>query len=140
MRRRREFPLAATSASAARRFVVDALMSTATTTEDDLVDDVGVIVSELATNCIRHARTGFVVTVDDSRTSLRVEVTDTGDGVPALRSPTPREPTGRGLQLVQALSDDWGLAPAPRGGKTVWFTVSLPDRGTDPAGLASLGA
>ncbi len=125
IRRRRQFPFATTSVSAARRFVVDVLARTARANAE-LVDDVGVIVSELATNCIRHARTGFVVTVDEQDEALRVEVTDSGAGVPALLSPGPREPTGRGLQLVQALSDAWGLVPAPRGGKTVWFTVSVP--------------
>jgi anti-sigma regulatory factor (Ser/Thr protein kinase) len=139
MRRQREFPLAPSSASGARRFVVDALMRLPGATAD-LADDVGVIVSELATNCIRHARTGFVVTMRDTAGSLRVEVTDSGAGVPALRSPGPLEPTGRGLRLVQALSDQWGLVPAPTGGKTVWFTVSFGDRGPDAAGLASLGA
>jgi anti-sigma regulatory factor (Ser/Thr protein kinase) len=138
VRRRREFPLAVGSASAARRFVVDELTRTAAA-GTDVVDDVGVIVSELATNCIRHARTGFVVTVDNSRDALRVEVTDSGAGVPAVRSPGPREPSGRGLQLVQALSDEWGLAPGPRGGKTVWFTVSFDGPGPGTAGLA-LGA
>jgi anti-sigma regulatory factor (Ser/Thr protein kinase) len=139
MRRERAFPLAATSATAARRFVVDALMNTGWA-DADLTAEVGVIVSELASNCIRHARTGFAVTVHDTRDSMRVEVTDTGAGVPALRSPGPLEPTGRGLQLVQALSDEWGLVPAAAGGKTVWFTISFRDRGTDAAGLASLGA
>jgi anti-sigma regulatory factor (Ser/Thr protein kinase) len=135
VRRRREFPLAVGSASAARRFVVDTLTRTAAASTD-LVEDVGVIVSELATNCIRHARTGFVVTVDGSRDALRVEVTDSGAGVPALRSPGPREPSGRGLQLVQAMSDEWGSAPGPRGGKTVWFTVSFDNPGQGTTGFA----
>ncbi len=55
-------------------------------------------------------------------------MTDTGAGVPTVRSPDASELTGRGLRLVRELSDDWGVtaADAAEGkGKSVWFTLGL---------------
>ena len=46
-----------------------------------------------------------------------------------MRSPGPEEPTGRGLQIVNMLSERWGVEHASAHGKTVWFTVpTLPRR------------
>jgi hypothetical protein len=54
-----------------------------------------------------------------------------GPGEPALRSPRPTEPTGRGLQIVRELADHWGVIAAPNAnGKTVWFSFDL-DRDLD---------
>jgi serine/threonine-protein kinase RsbW len=86
------------------------------------VDAVELMVSELATNSVKHAHSDFKLSIDDSRGEIRVEVRDTGRGQPVLRSPTPVEPTGRGLLIVEALSRAWGTVDSPRG-KTVWFTL-----------------
>jgi anti-sigma regulatory factor (Ser/Thr protein kinase) len=116
------FPNSPDSVPAARRSIVAALAGA----PRDVIDVVAVMVSELATNAIRHAGTGFVLGIDRTDDALRVEVTDPGVGEPAMRSPEPWEPTGRGLRIVQEFSDDWGVAPSPgRSGKTVWFTISL---------------
>ena len=80
------------------------------------------MVSELATNCIRHARTAFELTIDDSRGLIRVELSDSGSGRPVRRSPEITDPTGRGLLIVEAMSDDWGAATGS-GGTIVWFTL-----------------
>jgi hypothetical protein len=81
------------------------------------------MVSELATNCIRHVKTGFQLTIRRTRREIRVEVTDHGGGTPAMRSPGPDDPTGRGLRIVDMLSERWGVDHERRGGKTVWFTL-----------------
>jgi hypothetical protein len=41
-----------------------------------------------------------------------------------MRSPGPDEPTGRGLQIVNLLADEWGVERRVRDGKTVWLTLS----------------
>jgi anti-sigma regulatory factor (Ser/Thr protein kinase) len=93
----------------------------------EVEDAVAVMVSELATNSLRHAGTDFSVRVDRDDAKIRVAVTDAGPGQPAIRSPRPREPTGRGLQIVRALADDWGVTPLQDGrGKMVWFTLGVP--------------
>jgi len=84
------------------------------------------MVSELTTNPIVHAVTGFEVSVARTDSSLRVEVTDLGGGKPELRTPSAAEPRGRGLQIVKALSDRWGVIEMTgKRGKTVWFAVRL---------------
>jgi anti-sigma regulatory factor (Ser/Thr protein kinase) len=118
----RSFPHSPASVSGARRFVLEAI-------EDEsasISEAAAIVVSELATNCVRHAGTGFTVDVETTPTRLRVAVSDEGGGTPAPRSPEPSEPTGRGLLLVRELSDEWGIASSgDRAGKSVWFTMAL---------------
>lgn len=116
MKRTRRFRCRAEAIPAARRFARDVLADHAR----EVCEAAELMVSELATNCVRHARTGFELTIDAS--AIRVEVRDTGAGQPTVLHPSPREPSGRGLQIVQAMADAWGIVPAA-GGKTVWFTL-----------------
>ena len=96
-----------------------------------VADDIAVMVSELATNCVRHTDTDFSVRVEQSSTQIRVEVTDAGDGTPAIRSPAPSDLTGRGLRIVRELADSFGFRPATGSpGKTVWFVVLLSAEGS----------
>ena len=119
MRRMRTFPAIPQSVHAARRFATDTLSSSPAST----VEAVELMVSELATNCIRHERTSFHITILGSAQEIRVEVADSGSGTPTMRSPGPDEPSGRGLQIVDMLSDSWGVEPEDPSGKTVWFTM-----------------
>jgi anti-sigma regulatory factor (Ser/Thr protein kinase) len=130
MRDARVFGNAPESVSAARHFVVDLLSDV----PRGVVDAVAVMVSELATNCVRHTDTVFTVDVDHDPRRIRVEVTDQGDGAPTLRVPDADEPTGRGLRIVRELADAFGVEPAPGApGKTVWFVVDLGGDGTRAA-------
>lgn len=119
MRRMRTFPAIPQSVHAARRFATDTLIGKPVA----MIEAVELMVSELATNCIRHERTSFHVTILGSTREIRVEVTDSGSGTPMMRSPGPDEPSGRGLQIVDMLSDSWGVQPEQPSGKTVWFTM-----------------
>ncbi len=121
MRETRSFSRRPESVAAARRFADEALTGTAR----DAVDAVQLMVSELATNCIRHTNTAFDITIVRDRREIRIEVTDRAGGTPVMRSPGPSEPTGRGLQIVDMLSKEWGVEQAsPATGKTVWFVVA----------------
>jgi anti-sigma regulatory factor (Ser/Thr protein kinase) len=113
--------------TAARRFVRDVLSDR----PPELVDAAELMASELATNCVRHANTGFELAIH-SDGQIRVEVRDTGAGRPRLLSPTSREISGRGLRIVAAMSDAWGVIPASNG-KAVWFTLSPPDAPSEAA-------
>jgi anti-sigma regulatory factor (Ser/Thr protein kinase) len=88
----------------------------------EVIHAVELMTSELSANCVQHARTGFELAID-SKGPIRVEIRDSGPGQPKKRSPRPQAPTGRGLQIVDSMADDWGVTPDPRG-KVVWFTVS----------------
>jgi hypothetical protein len=88
------------------------------------VEAAELMTSELATNSVRHALSDFELAIHLSRDEVRVEVSDHGQGQPVPRSPAAREQSGRGLQIVQALAEDWGITPSPNG-KLVWFTLPL---------------
>ena len=89
----------------------------------DLTPPAEILISELATNVVRHARTRFTITVSWDRLTLRVEVSDASPLAPRpqLTGHTDDE-DGRGLLLVAAIATDWGVDLSPRG-KTVWFTI-----------------
>ncbi|MGW7079480.1 ATP-binding protein [Streptomyces sp. NPDC054866] len=94
------------------------------------------VVAELAANAVLHGQVpgrGFrlTLTLDATRT-LRIEVTDPrGDRLP--RTPDPAggyAESGRGLILVAAYADRWGVDEGPAPCKTVWAELALlPDRG-----------
>jgi anti-sigma regulatory factor (Ser/Thr protein kinase) len=120
MKRTRSFPREPESVGAARRFATEALTDVCS----DVRDSVELMVSELATNCVRHAGTAFDMTVVHAHGEIRIEVTDRGGGTPAMRSVGPDDQTGRGLQIVNMLSDTWGVEHRREAGNTVWFTVA----------------
>ena len=83
------------------------------------MDDALLVVEELVANVVDHARTDFRLTVELSEPVLRLAVRDTSPHVPRLRPHTVRAVRGRGLQLVAALSAQWGWEQHDDG-KTVW--------------------
>ncbi|MEV7438384.1 ATP-binding protein [Streptomyces griseoviridis] len=91
------------------------------------------ITAELASNAVRHGNVpgrDFHVRLTLAEVTFRIEVTDTR----TERQPPTTPPfadsaseSGRGLLLVSALADDWGVVPrrnAP--GKTVWAELRVP--------------
>ena len=96
-----------------------------------LQDDVGTLVSELATNAVLHARSVFTVLLELQGASLRISVVDESPVLPRPRRfGDASSTTGRGLQLVAALSSAWGvLSPTATGGKQTWCELSLAEPG-----------
>lgn len=127
VKHRRRFPAIAASVRAARGFVDEALPDGFRQTSDD----VALMVSELASNVVQHALSSFDLAVCGTPRELMVEVTDFGDGIPAMASPSPDATQGRGLRIVDMLSTRWGVSGGPGSGKTVWFVLALP--GADAA-------
>lgn len=118
----------------------------------DLLIDATLLVSEVVTNAVLHGRGEVSLTLAVAHGQLEIGVTDedptrlpvrrgpgTGDGATTVRPdpgaqpgpPTDASPMwaegGRGLRLLDSLSDDWGVARLA-GGKQVWFRLSVPDR------------
>ena len=120
MKHVRTFPHKPESVPAARRFAKSVLRDVSPNT----LEAVELMVSELATNCIRHTDSGFELSISRQAGDIRVEATDRAGGRPQMRSPAPTDPSGRGLKIVDMLSLDWGVDRHPAAGKTVWFTVA----------------
>jgi len=127
MTARRRFGASERSVGAARRFVARTIIDAPA----DVRESVSLIVSELSTNALVHAASEFDVFVDRSDSAIFVSVSDRGDGTPILQSPESSDPHGRGLRIVDALSDEWGISSTSGEGKTVWFRMSLRASGTD---------
>lgn len=106
------------SARAARRFVATSLRGSG-----DEVEELAVLlVSELASNAVLHARTDFDLAVRVRGDSVRIEVIDANPAMPALKNYVAESVTGRGLHMVAASADRWGFE-STRSGKVVWFEL-----------------
>jgi hypothetical protein len=90
----------------------------------DTLEAIELMVSELATNCVRHTSSGFELAIIRNGRDIRVEATDGAGGTPTMRSPEPTDPSGRGLKIIDMLSETWGVEHRSASGKTVWFTVA----------------
>ncbi|MEU6066485.1 ATP-binding protein [Streptomyces sp. NPDC047082] len=94
------------------------------------------IAAELTANAVRHGHVpgrdfDLRLTLTDS--TIRIEVTDTkNEKYPSLTrsAAEPAAESGRGLLLVAALADKWGVTPRPSApGKTVWAELLTPTPG-----------
>jgi anti-sigma regulatory factor (Ser/Thr protein kinase) len=89
------------------------------------VDDILLATSELVTNAFEHGERPDKLEVEYADGRLTLRVFDSGTDRPRLKQPAPATARSRGLQLVHALSDDWGHELCV-GGKYVWAVFSLP--------------
>lgn len=85
-----------------------------------LVDDVGLVVSELATNAVKHAGTPFTVRLRGDGVCLLLTVRDSSTAVAFERPPGSTSTSGRGLAIVDQLSHDWGVDHTDGVEKSVW--------------------
>lgn len=119
----RGFLRSAGSVGKARDFVASAVGV------GERAEDIRVCVSELATNALLHGTPRgreFRVRVAVDEGAVRIEVHDAGDALPRLLTPAETDDRGRGLQLVDALADDWGVSDRPGIGKVVWAVFKAP--------------
>ena len=107
----------------ARRFVREVLQLWG---EDLLIEEAELIVAELASNAVLHARSPFRVTVSRVWSEIKISVQDASTRPPenlAHLAARPGYPGGRGIWIVAALSRHWDTQPE-RDGKTIWATMT----------------
>lgn len=91
-----------------------------------VADDAELVVNELASNAVIHAGTPFVVTVHRDGSQLLLTVEDGTSERPNLMTADATEARGRGLAIVNALSQDWGSDESLGTAKSVWASFALP--------------
>ncbi|ABW14673.1 protein serine phosphatase with GAF(s) sensor(s) [Parafrankia sp. EAN1pec] len=119
-------PAVAASAGQARTAVRRSLLDAGIGSLDDAI----LLVSEVVTNAVLHARSDLVLRATLEPGRLRVSVEDReGTALPRPGGNSPDDPEaehGWGLLLVEALAQAWGVETTPDG-KRVWFEMEIPD-------------
>lgn len=103
----------------ARKFVTDTLIDW---DRNDLIDDAVLVVAELTSNAVVHARSDLTVALTRRDGGIRVEVGDSSAAPPQVRDAGSRATHGRGLQLISAIACGWGHSLV-NGGKLVWVDL-----------------
>lgn len=116
----RQLPATCDAPSLARSWIRTALQMWKL---DRLGDVTDLLASELVANVVEHVREPMSLRVSRRHESIRVEVDDVSPSFPALRRSGPADEQGRGVLLVDTLSDRWGTIGHPGDGKTVWFEL-----------------
>lgn len=115
-----ELPLDARAAARARRLVEEAHCDAHGA---DVLDSAKLLVSEVVANAVRHGSPPITIeVVCTGHSGLEVRVSDGDENAPVVRDADPEAEAGRGIALVDMLSDAWGVEPR-QPGKAVWFRV-----------------
>ena len=83
------------------------------------IDDVLIVISELVQNVSQHTHSDGELIITIQPGTVLVEVGDSSTIVPRTQRPNPLQAGGRGLRLVDAISQQWGVRTCPEG-KVVW--------------------
>lgn len=90
----------------------------------DSVDDVVLLLSELATNAIRYGdgdRALLLISYIEDRCAVRVEIVEASSTPATVKEPDAVSENGRGMFIVDAYASDWGVG---HNGSSTWFEVS----------------
>jgi anti-sigma regulatory factor (Ser/Thr protein kinase) len=99
-----------------------------------LIDDIQLVVSELATNALVHGQPPVIVTIEEQRLDVLVTVSDESPELPlALPRENVTASSGRGLSIVELVSSEWGTNIRLDGGKSVWARFDKETCATTPA-------
>jgi anti-sigma regulatory factor (Ser/Thr protein kinase) len=101
---------------AARRFVRERVPAA-------LQEDAALVISELVSNAIEHAMTPVAVRIRNENLRVRVEVSDSSSILPAVADLVDDSDRGRGLRIVEELTDAWGVESRDEG-KIIWFEMT----------------
>ena len=91
----------------------------------DAVEIAALLVTELVTNAVLHARTAIMVGIEASPGHVMLRVTDGSEAQPVRRNYATDASTGRGIKLVEALASSWGVERSASG-KAVWCQIDFP--------------
>jgi anti-sigma regulatory factor (Ser/Thr protein kinase) len=114
------FPMDVRSPADARRFLAAAIC---VPHNAGVLHEAELLVSELVTNAIRYGAPPIRLWVEcDDRHAMVVRVADASPQPPVRLHPRGADESGRGIELVDVISEAWGVEPLPDG-KEVWFRL-----------------
>lgn len=103
-----------------------------------VADDIALVCQELMSNAVLHgcpdvpSAVTLTISVSRSDDRLRVGVRDPSEAMPTRQKLSSSRTSGRGLRLVDQLSERWGVETDQAGGKTVWAECALDDGASTP--------
>jgi len=106
----------------ARAFVADAGQEWGL--PEIMIESAQLATSELVSNSVEHALSGAEIVLErqpDNR--LHISVRDNSQAFPVMHPVEAARPRGRGMALVEALAEVWGITPHPDG-KTIWLQLA----------------
>ena len=115
------------SARDARRFACEAARMLGVDDASDALDRVEALVGEMAVNAVLHGRTDYSVALSAPNAGvIRIDLSDGNRELPRQKTAVGDEVLmhGRGLHLIDALADRWGVV-SRADGKSVWAEVRL---------------
>jgi anti-sigma regulatory factor (Ser/Thr protein kinase) len=112
-----------TAPQEARAFVSSWL---ATRGLQSLRDRAELATSELVTNAVQHSIGGVGLSIEVEDHEVRIGVTDESTTMPVARATSQSEDGGRGLHILDAVTDRWGTEHLAADGKTIWCAFALP--------------
>jgi two-component sensor histidine kinase len=98
---------------------------------EDAVEIAALLVTELVTNAVLHARTAIVVGIDAGPGRVVLRVSDGSEAQPVARNYATDASTGRGILLVEQLASSWGVE-RNASGKAVWCQIDFPPTEHEP--------
>lgn len=119
-----EFAPEPRSVTRARRWALEA--AAAWEIPESVNDRLALVVSELVSNAVTHARSTFRVNLRRRGATIRGEVLDADPRPPIELNPAPRATAGRGLMIVRHMTDRAGVDDT-LSGKAVWFEIDVSD-------------
>lgn len=117
-----EFTELPSNATAARHARVRVREACEKTFDGDRLDEAELLVSEVVTNALRYGAAPVELAVSCDAERVLVKVRNRGTERPRLVHPTMSDEGGRGLVLVDALSDQWGVQ-GDQNATVVWFSL-----------------
>jgi anti-sigma regulatory factor (Ser/Thr protein kinase) len=106
------------------RFSRDAIRDALAGFDEDVVEAAAMLTDELVTNAIMHGQPPIVLDISEDHGNVTVRVGDAGSGVPTTRVAPLGALSGRGLTIVDSMSDRWGV-DVRQHGKSVWFQLNM---------------
>jgi len=122
-----DLPLGIHAVGTARTFVSETIRAWGAGVED--VAAAELLASELVTNAVLYGYGAHTIRLRRNLTEgrLRISVTDSSPGYPARREAGENDEIGRGMQLIEAYAESWGVEPQTTG-KAVWCEVTISGR------------